>query len=53
MRVQSAAMSSPPPQAPDVPGKYVSYWRLHDGNEFFGSSIWVECVAPPPSPCMC
>ncbi|GJE89466.1 ZZ-type zinc finger-containing protein [Phanerochaete sordida] len=31
-------------KAPDVPGKYVSYWRLHDGNEFFGSSIWVEIV---------
>lgn len=31
-------------KAPDVPGKYVSYWRLHDGNEFFGSSIWVEII---------
>ncbi|KAL4246320.1 hypothetical protein ABKN59_008948 [Abortiporus biennis] len=30
-------------KAPDVPGKYVSYWRLRDGEgNFFGNSIWVD-----------
>lgn len=36
-------------QAPDVPGKYVSYWRLHNGREFFGNSIWVEIVVAEPT----
>ncbi|EKM61508.1 uncharacterized protein PHACADRAFT_112173 [Phanerochaete carnosa HHB-10118-sp] len=35
-------------KAPDVSGKYVSYWRLHDGKEFFGSSIWVDIVVVEP-----
>ena len=29
-------------KAPELPGKYVSYWRLHDGEQYFGSSVWVE-----------
>lgn len=30
-------------QAPEVPGKYVSYWRLNDGNgNHFGHSLWAE-----------
>lgn len=29
-------------KAPEVPGKYVSYWRLHDGQQYFGNSVWVE-----------
>ena len=30
-------------KAPDVPGKYISYWRLCDSMERrFGHSIWVE-----------
>jgi hypothetical protein len=29
-------------KAPEVSGKYVSYWRLHDGQQYFGSSVWVE-----------
>ena len=29
-------------KAPEVPGKYVSYWRLHDGQQHFGTSVWVE-----------
>lgn len=36
-------------KAPDVPGKYVSYWRLHDGNEFFGNSVWVDIEVAEPS----
>ncbi|KAI9512891.1 hypothetical protein F5148DRAFT_654200 [Russula earlei] len=34
-------------KAPDVPGKYISYWRLcdHKGRRF-GHSIWIDiCVA--------
>ena len=38
-----------PPQAPDVPGKYVSYWRLHDGNEYFGNSVWVDIEVTEPT----
>ena len=34
-----------PLQAPENPGKYVSYWRLNDGNgNHFGHSLWAECV---------
>ena len=29
-------------KAPDIPGKYVGYWRLSDGREPFGQSIWCE-----------
>lgn len=30
-------------KAPDVPGRYVGYWRLTDGQgNFFGSSVWIE-----------
>ena len=30
-------------KAPDVPGRYVGYWRLNDGEgNFFGSSVWIE-----------
>ncbi|KAH7886025.1 hypothetical protein F5I97DRAFT_2060907 [Phlebopus sp. FC_14] len=30
-------------KAPDVPGRYVGYWRLNDGQgSFFGSSIWID-----------
>lgn len=30
-------------KAPDVPGKYVSYWRLRDDEgHYFGQSVWVE-----------
>ncbi|PCH34161.1 hypothetical protein WOLCODRAFT_160653 [Wolfiporia cocos MD-104 SS10] len=30
-------------KAPDVPGKYVSYWRLSDGKgNQFGHSVWVD-----------
>jgi len=30
-------------KAPDVPGKYVSYWRLSDGEgKFFGHSVWID-----------
>ena len=32
-------------KAPEVPGKYVSYWRLNDGNgNHFGHSLWAEYV---------
>jgi next-to-BRCA1 protein 1 len=30
-------------KAPDIPGKYISYWRLCDNKgRRFGHSIWVE-----------
>ncbi|KAF9055837.1 hypothetical protein BJ165DRAFT_1521806 [Panaeolus papilionaceus] len=29
-------------KAPEVPGRYVSYWRLQTGEELFGNSLWVE-----------
>ncbi|THH31949.1 hypothetical protein EUX98_g2227 [Antrodiella citrinella] len=33
----------PEMKAPDVPGKYVSYWRLFDGaGNYFGHSVWVD-----------
>ncbi|CDO73092.1 hypothetical protein BN946_scf185007.g146 [Trametes cinnabarina] len=32
-------------KAPEVPGKYVSSWRLSDGNgNLFGHSIWVDII---------
>lgn len=32
-------------KAPETPGRYVSYWRLRDGQgNLFGESIWIECV---------
>ncbi|KAI0094476.1 hypothetical protein BDY19DRAFT_1044297 [Irpex rosettiformis] len=35
-------------KAPEVPGKYVSYWRLYDGEQYFGSSVWVDIVVAEP-----
>ncbi|KAF9245874.1 hypothetical protein BU15DRAFT_40794 [Melanogaster broomeanus] len=30
-------------KAPEVPGRYVGYWRLSDGQgNFFGSSMWID-----------
>ncbi|KAJ7675344.1 hypothetical protein B0H17DRAFT_1081087 [Mycena rosella] len=30
-------------KAPDAPGRYVSYWRLRDGQgNLFGDSIWID-----------
>ncbi|KAI8981131.1 hypothetical protein BD414DRAFT_464073 [Trametes punicea] len=32
-------------KAPEIPGKYVSTWRLSDGNgNLFGHSIWVDII---------
>jgi next-to-BRCA1 protein 1 len=32
-------------KAPETPGRYVSYWRLRDGQgNLFGESIWIEYV---------
>lgn len=32
-------------KAPETPGRYVSYWRLRDGQgKLFGESIWIEYV---------
>ncbi|KXN88822.1 hypothetical protein AN958_06691 [Leucoagaricus sp. SymC.cos] len=32
-------------KAPDVAGRYVSYWRLRDGNGIlFGDSIWIDII---------
>ncbi|KAF9225555.1 hypothetical protein BS17DRAFT_807785 [Gyrodon lividus] len=32
-------------KAPDVPGRYVGYWRLSDGQgSFFGSSLWIDLI---------
>jgi hypothetical protein len=38
--------------APTTPGRYVSYWRLHDdANVPFGHRLWVEIqVVPAPQP---
>ena len=37
-------------KAPDVAGKYVSYWRLSDGYKPFGTSMWCEYVVSHPPP---
>lgn len=29
-------------KAPEIPGKFVGYWRLSDGSEPFGQSVWCE-----------
>ncbi|KAG9314139.1 hypothetical protein JVU11DRAFT_4924 [Chiua virens] len=30
-------------KAPDIPGRYVGYWRLNDGQgNFFGSNVWID-----------
>ena len=29
-------------KAPDVPGRYVGYWRLRADGELFGNSLWIE-----------
>lgn len=35
-------------KAPDVPGRYVGYWRLKNATtHLFGGSIWIECVYFP------
>ncbi|EJD04203.1 uncharacterized protein FOMMEDRAFT_167441 [Fomitiporia mediterranea MF3/22] len=36
-------------KAPEIPGKYVGYWRLSDGIEPFGQSVWCEISVPIPS----
>ncbi|KAI5121307.1 hypothetical protein M0805_003775 [Coniferiporia weirii] len=33
-------------KAPDVPGKYVGYWRLSDGMKLFGQSVWCDIMVP-------
>lgn len=36
-------------KAPEVPGKYVSYWRLNDGNgNHFGHSLWADITVTEP-----
>jgi len=36
-------------KAPEVPGKYVSYWRLNDGNgNHFGHSLWADITVSEP-----
>jgi len=36
-------------KAPEVPGKYVSYWRLNDGNgNHFGHSLWADITVAEP-----
>lgn len=37
--------------APEVPGRYVSYWRLAhpDGNRF-GQRVWADVIVVPPVP---
>jgi len=36
-------------KAPEVPGKYVSYWRLNDGNgNHFGHSLWADITVGEP-----
>jgi next-to-BRCA1 protein 1 len=29
-------------KAPEFPGRYVSYWRLKNEGQLFGSSIWID-----------
>ncbi|THH05229.1 hypothetical protein EW145_g4951 [Phellinidium pouzarii] len=31
-------------KAPDIPGKYVGYWRLNDGTKPFGQSVWCDIM---------
>ncbi|KAJ6583803.1 hypothetical protein B0H10DRAFT_2234644 [Mycena sp. CBHHK59/15] len=32
-------------KAPETPGRYVSYWRLHNGQtKPFGHSIWIDIL---------
>ncbi|KAG6873861.1 hypothetical protein C0995_010473 [Termitomyces sp. Mi166 len=41
---------TPELKAPDVPGRYTSYWRLRDGKgRLFGDSIWVDIEVVDPS----
>jgi len=36
-------------KAPETPGKYVSYWRLNDGNgNHFGHSLWADITVSEP-----
>ncbi|KAG6837315.1 hypothetical protein H0H93_011410 [Arthromyces matolae] len=40
---------TPELKAPDVPGRYTSYWRLRDDNgQLFGDSIWVDIEVVKP-----
>jgi hypothetical protein len=29
-------------KAPEIPGRYVGYWRLKADDELFGNSLWIE-----------
>ncbi|KAG6878131.1 hypothetical protein C0993_011845 [Termitomyces sp. T159_Od127] len=47
---QEKAVWTPELRAPDVPGRYTSYWRLRDGKgQLFGDSIWVDIEVVDPS----
>lgn len=36
-------------KAPDVPGRYVSYWQLTDGTgQRFGANIWIDVTVTEP-----
>lgn len=36
-------------KAPEIPGRYMGYWRLSDGQgKQFGHSIWVEIIVSEP-----
>ncbi|TDL28067.1 hypothetical protein BD410DRAFT_835311 [Rickenella mellea] len=35
-------------KTPELPGKYVSYWRLTDGLRPFGQSVWCDIVVAEP-----
>ncbi|EIM92871.1 uncharacterized protein STEHIDRAFT_136582 [Stereum hirsutum FP-91666 SS1] len=40
-------------KAPEIPGRYMGYWRLSDGQgKQFGHSIWVEIVVSEPQRAM-
>lgn len=36
--------------APSLPGKYVSYWRLHTDNSPFGDRLWLQFTVEEPKP---
>lgn len=37
-------------KAPEVPGRYIGYWRLKNGStgQLFGDSIWIDVVVAEP-----